>query len=107
MIVAHVVNPERSHGNSNGVDNSRSKEHVEKGQIIDLILDLLRNGIPKNIFRATLMQEVTVFRKSNEHFDVNNTASTNLTVDDLTNDTYSKEVIYVHGANFIGKSLVA
>ncbi|XP_076370579.1 excitatory amino acid transporter 1-like isoform X3 [Tachypleus tridentatus] len=102
MIVAQIVNPDSSFGNSNGVDISRSKEQVEKGQIIDIILDLFRNAVPKNIFRATLMQEVTVLGKSNKHFNVSNSVSTNLTTEDLINETYSKEVIYVHGANFIG-----
>ncbi|XP_076370587.1 putative sodium-dependent excitatory amino acid transporter glt-6 [Tachypleus tridentatus] len=102
MIVAQIVNPNSSFGNNDGVDISRSKKQVTKSQIIDIVLDLFRNDVPKNIFRATLMQEVTVLGKSNKHFNVSNVVSTNLTTEDLINDVYSKEVIYVHGANFIG-----
>ncbi|XP_022241543.1 excitatory amino acid transporter 1-like isoform X2 [Limulus polyphemus] len=102
IVAGQLINPGNFKDENVGNYDSKTAAHVEKSQIVDLVLDMFRNAVPDNIFRATFMQEATVMKKSIEKSHENSANTSNITDEDLQNDIYTRHVIYANGSNYIG-----
>ncbi|XP_076370595.1 excitatory amino acid transporter 3-like [Tachypleus tridentatus] len=102
IVAGQLINPGNFKDKITGNYDSKTEAYAGKSQIVDLVLDMFRNAVPDNIFRATFMQEATVMKQSIEKSNENSANSSNITDEVLQDDMYTRHIIYINGSNYIG-----